>query len=50
MKVYIIWLTTVIAWNFMVPRATPLEDVVVAVLLSLMSMFLKKNFKSNLFI
>ena len=46
MKVYIIWLTAVIAWNFMVPRATPLEDVVVAVLLSLMSMFLKKNFKS----
>ena len=43
MKVYIIWLTAVIAWNFMVPRATPLEDVVVAVLLSLMSIFLKKK-------
>ena len=42
MKVYIIWLLGVIAWNFLVPRAAPIEDVVVAVLLSFLSIGFKK--------
>ncbi len=42
MTIYIIWLTGVIAWNFGVPNATPLEDVLMAVALSLLSFGLKK--------
>jgi len=45
MKVYIIWLLGVIAWNFLVPDATPIEDVIVAMLLSFLSIVLKKVFK-----
>jgi len=45
MKVYIIWLLGVTAWNFLVPDATPIEDVIVAVLLSFLSISLKKIFK-----
>jgi len=45
MKVYIIWLLGVTAWNFLVPDATPIEDVIVAVLLSFLSISLKKVFK-----
>jgi hypothetical protein len=45
MKVYIIWLIGVIMWNFGVPNATPIEDVIVAVLLSVLSMGLKKYIK-----
>ena len=45
MKVYIIWLIGVIAWNFTIPDAAPIEDVVVAILLSLLSMGLKKYLK-----
>jgi hypothetical protein len=42
MIIYIIWLIGVILWNFGVPNATPLEDVLVAVALSFLSMGLKK--------
>ena len=42
MTIYIIWLTGVIAWDFGVPNATPLEDVLMAVALSLLSFGLKK--------
>ena len=42
MKIYIIWLIGVITWNFGVPDASPIEDVSVAILLSLLSMGLKK--------
>ena len=42
MKIYIIWLTGVIAWNFGVPDATPIEDVIVAIILSFLSIGLKK--------
>ncbi len=42
MKIYIIWLIGVIAWNFGFPNATPIEDVVVAIILSFLSMALKK--------
>jgi len=45
MKVYFIWLIGVILWNFGYPTATPMEDVVVAILLSLMSYFLKQKVK-----
>ena len=45
MKVYIIWLLGVIAWNFLVPGAAPIEDVIVAVLLSFLSIGFKKVFK-----
>jgi hypothetical protein len=42
MKIYIIWLIGVITWNFGVPTASPIEDVGIAILLSLLSMELKK--------
>ena len=45
MIVYIIWLIGVIAWNFGFPEATPLEDVLVAIVLSFLSMILKKYLK-----
>ncbi|MDC0044128.1 hypothetical protein OAJ03_04465 [Candidatus Pelagibacter sp.] len=45
MKVYIIWLIGVIAWNFGVPKASPLEDVLVAIVLSFISMTLSKYIK-----
>jgi hypothetical protein len=45
MKVYIIWLIGVIIWNFGYPEATPLQDVVVAILLSFLTMSLKKYLK-----
>jgi len=44
-KIYLIWLIGVIVWNFGVPTATPLEDVIVAVLLSFMTIGLKKYIK-----
>jgi hypothetical protein len=42
MKIFIIWLIGVIVWNFGVPDASPIEDVGIAILLSLLSMGLKK--------
>ena len=45
MKIYFIWLIGVILWNFGYPTATPIEDVVVAILLSLLSYFLKQKAK-----
>ena len=45
MKIYLIWLIGVILWNFGYPTATPVEDVVVAILLSLLSYFLKQKVK-----
>ena len=45
MKIYIIWLIGVIAWNFGVPEAAPIEDVLVAILLSILSVGLKKFIK-----
>ena len=45
MKVYIIWLIGVILWNFGIPNATPIEDVIVAIILSILSMGLKKYTK-----
>ena len=44
MKVYIVWLIGVIIWNFAVPNAEPIEDVVMAIILSFLSIGLKKVF------
>jgi len=46
MKVFIIWLTGVIIWNFGYPTASPLEDVLAAIVLSIVSMYLKKFIKN----
>ena len=45
MIVYIIWLVGVVLWNFGYPTAAPILDVVAAIVLSLISMGLKKYFK-----
>ena len=45
MKVYIIWLIGVILWNFGYPTAKPIEDVLAAIILSFISIGLKKYFK-----
>ena len=45
MKVYIIWLIGVSLWNFGYPTATPIEDVLAAVVLSFVSMALSKYLK-----
>ena len=45
MKVYIIWLIGVVLWNFGYPEASPLLDVIAAIVLSLMSMGLRKYLK-----
>ena len=45
MKKNMLWLLGVIIWNFGVPQASPLEDVLVAILLSLLTFSLKKYTK-----
>ena len=45
MKIYIIWFIGVVLWNFGYPSASPLEDVIAAVVLSFVSMYLKKFIK-----
>tara|TARA_B100000674_G_scaffold25822_1_gene18044 strand:- start:611 stop:751 length:141 start_codon:yes stop_codon:yes gene_type:complete len=45
MNIFIIWLVMVIAWNFGYPQASPFEDVLVAVILSLFNIFLKRYLK-----
>ena len=45
MKVYIIWLIGVILWNFGYPEAKPVEDVLAAIVLSYLSILLKKYLK-----
>ena len=45
MKIYIIWLIGVILWNFGFPSASPIADVIVAILLSFLSIGLKKWLK-----
>ena len=42
MNIFITWLVMVIAWNFGYPEASPLEDVIAAVILSLFNIGLKK--------
>ena len=45
MKVYIIWLIGIVAWNFGFPNALPIYDVILTILLSFLSIGLKKYFK-----
>ena len=42
MNIFVIWLVMIIAWNIGYPEASPLEDVVIAVILSLFNIYLKK--------
>ena len=46
MKVFIIWLIGVVLWNFGYPAASPIEDVIAAVVLSFISIYLKKIIKN----
>ena len=46
MIIYIIWLLGVVIWNFSVPDATPLQDVLVTIALSFLSVGLNKYIKS----
>ena len=45
MNTFIIWLVLVVAWNYGYPKASPLEDVIVAIILSIFTSVLKKYFK-----
>tara|TARA_Y100000590_G_scaffold459771_1_gene617648 strand:+ start:79 stop:219 length:141 start_codon:yes stop_codon:yes gene_type:complete len=45
MKIYIIWLAGVVLWNFGFPEAKPIEDVIAAIILSLLSVKLKRYLK-----
>jgi hypothetical protein len=45
MKISIIWLIGVIIWNFGFPNAIPIADVAVAILLSFLSIGLRKYLK-----
>ena len=40
--IFIIWIIMVIIWNYGVPGAAPLYDVIVAIILSLISIKLNK--------
>ena len=44
-NIFVIWLVMVIAWNFGYPQASPFEDVIVAIVLSLFGTILKKYLK-----
>ena len=45
MNIFVIWLVLVVAWNYGYPQASPFEDVVVAVILALLNIFMKKKLK-----
>ena len=45
MIVYVIWLIGVILWNYGYPQASPLLDVIAAIVLSIISIGLKKYLK-----
>tara|TARA_B100001121_G_C18627533_1_gene592556 strand:+ start:575 stop:715 length:141 start_codon:yes stop_codon:yes gene_type:complete len=45
MNIFVVWFVMVVAWNFGYPEASPLEDVVVAVILTLFNIGLKKYLK-----
>ena len=42
-KIFLMWLVLVVAWNFGVPEAKPIYDVLVAIVLSMTSMLLNKK-------
>ena len=45
MNIYLIWVIGGVIWHFGVPTASPIEDVIVAVLLSFVTVGLKKYIK-----
>ena len=42
-KIFLLWLILVVAWNYTVPDAEPVYDVLVAVILSITSKLLNKK-------
>ena len=42
MKIYLVWLLGVIIWNFGFPKASPLADVIIAVLLTFITVVAKR--------
>ena len=40
---YFVWLLGVIIWNFGIPEANPMEDVIMAILLGYLMQGFKKN-------
>mgnify|MGYP006137706521 CR=1 FL=1 len=40
---WLLWLLLVVLWNFGYPQATPLQDVIIAVILSLVFIFFKNQ-------
>ena len=42
MKIYLVWLLGVIIWNFGFPKASPLVDVFIAVLLTFITVVAKR--------
>tara|TARA_B110000263_G_C14856376_1_gene306600 strand:+ start:247 stop:393 length:147 start_codon:yes stop_codon:yes gene_type:complete len=42
-KIFLIWLVLVVAWNFSIPGAKPVYDVIAAVVLSFFSNFLNQK-------
>jgi len=42
-KIFLLWVILVILWNFGFPRAKPIYDIMVAVLLSILSIILNKK-------
>ena len=46
MMIYIVWLILVVLWNYGFPEASPLEDVIVAILLSFFTIFAGKLFSN----
>ena len=45
MNIFVIWIVLVIAWNFGYPNASPLQDVLVAIILAIFNLVLKKYLK-----
>tara|TARA_X000000368_G_scaffold403294_1_gene378128 strand:- start:76 stop:216 length:141 start_codon:yes stop_codon:yes gene_type:complete len=46
MMIYIVWLILVVLWNYGFPEASPLEDVIVAILLSFLTIIAEKLFSN----
>ena len=47
--IYLVWLLLVILWNFLYPQVPPIYDVIAAVILSIITVLLKKLFKTYFF-
>ena len=45
LKIFLIWLLLIILWNFGFPNASPLFDVIMAILLSFLSRILEDFIK-----